>query len=98
MQFEYEMFGIIDNLVMIIGAITGCELEKYLPKRLQVKGVGTVIGAGLGNALSDWLGGVGAGNWDMANGTALGCIIALAFIPVILRVAKYFRVQQDDFK
>jgi hypothetical protein len=97
-DIDYIIFGIIDNLVMIIGAITGCELEKYLPKRLQVKGVGTVIGAGLGNALSDWLGGVGAGNWAMANQTALGCILALAFIPVILRVAKYFRVQQDDFK
>jgi len=98
MNFEYEIFGIIDNLVMIIGAITGCELEKYLPKRLQVKGVGTVIGACLGNALSDWLGGIGAGNWAMANGTALGCIIGLGFIPIVLRVAKYFRVQQDDFK
>jgi len=97
-MFEFIIFGIIDNLVMIIGAITGCELEKYLPKRLQVKGVGTVIGAGLGNATSDWLGGVGAGNFLMANGTALGCIIGLAFIPVILKIAKHFRVQQDDFK
>jgi len=87
MQFEYEMFGIIDNLVMIIGAMTGCELENYLPSRFQ-KGLGTVVGAGLGNATSDWLGGAGAGNLCMANGTALGCIIGLAFIPIILFIKR----------
>lgn len=87
MFLEYIIFGIIDNLVMIIGAMTGCELENYLPSRFQ-KGLGTVVGAGLGNALSDWLGGAGSGNLLMANGTALGCIIGLGFIPVILLIKR----------
>ena len=69
-MIEFIVFGIIDNLVMIIGAITGCEVEKYLPARFQ-KGLGAVVGAGIGNATSDWLGGVGAGNFLMANGTFL---------------------------
>jgi hypothetical protein len=86
-MLEFIIFGIIDNLVMIIGAMTGCEVEKYLPKQFQ-NGLGTVVGAGLGNATSDWLGGAGAGNLAMANGTALGCIIGLAFIPVILFLKK----------
>jgi len=86
-MIEFIIFGIIDNLVMIIGAMTGCELENYLPSRFQ-KGLGTVVGAGLGNATSDWLGGAGAGNLCMANGTALGCIIGLAFIPIILFIKR----------
>jgi hypothetical protein len=85
MNIEYIIFGIIDNLVMIIGAMTGIELESYLPKAFQ-KGLGVVVGAGLGNATSDWLGGAVAGNLGMANGTALGCIIGLAFIPAILLI------------
>ena len=89
-MIEFIVFGIIDNLVMIIGAITGCEVEKYLPARFQ-KGLGAVVGAGIGNATSDWLGGVGAGNFLMANGTALGCILALLFIPVIYYIQKHFK-------
>ena len=58
-MIEYIIFGIIDNLVMIIGAMTGYEVEKYLPSKFQ-KGLGAVIGAGIGNATSDWLGGVGS--------------------------------------
>ena len=86
MTLEYIIFGIIDNLVMIIGAMTGYEVEKFLPKSLQ-KGLGAVIGAGIGNATSDWLGGFVAGNLGMANGTALGCIIGLLFIPAILLIS-----------
>jgi len=90
MTIEYIIFGIIDNLVMIIGAMTGYEVERYLPKALQ-KGLGAVIGAGLGNATSDWLGGFVAGNLGMANGTALGCIIGLLFIPIIVLISNLRR-------
>ena len=73
-MFEYIVFGIIDNAVMILGAMTGYEVEKYLPKQLQ-KGLGAVFGAGIGS-------------WDLAFGTAIGCLIGLIFIPMFVYIGK----------
>ena len=80
-MLEYIIFGIVDNAIMILGAMTGLSVEKYLPPAFQ-KGIGTVVGAGLGNALSDFAGGASTASWDLATGTALGCIIGLIFIPI----------------
>ena len=85
---DYIIFGIVDNGVMLVGAFFGLELEKYFPKRFQV-GLGAVIGAGIGNALSDFMGGIASLNWPLAFGTGLGCIIALVMIPVFHRVQNY---------
>ena len=86
-MFEYIVFGIVDNAVMILGAMTGYEVEKFLPKQFQ-KGLGVVFGAGIGNAVSDFMGGAGTGSWDLAFGTALGCIIGLIFIPLFVMSGK----------
>jgi hypothetical protein len=44
---------------MIFGAFTGLEIEKYLPKKFQSGHLLIVIaGAGIGNAFSDFLGGL----------------------------------------
>jgi hypothetical protein len=86
-MLEFVTFGIIDNGIMILGAMCGLSLDKHLPSSLQ-KGLGAVIGAGLGNTLSDFLGGVGSLNMDLALGTALGCLIGLFFIPIIVTIGK----------
>jgi xanthine/uracil/vitamin C permease (AzgA family) len=72
---------------MLISAFFGLGLEKYLPKRFQV-GLGAVIGAGLGNALSDFMGGAVSLNWPLATGTGLGCLIALLAIPIFHKIQK----------
>ena len=87
MNIEYIIFGIVDNAIMLLGAFTGLEVEKFLPKSFQ-KGIGVTIGAGLGNATSDWFGGASTLNFELANGTALGCIIGLLLIPVFIYVGK----------
>ena len=74
---------------MILGAMTGLSVEKYLPKAFQ-KGIGTVMGAGIGNAVSDFMGGASTASWDLAFGTAFGCIIGLIFIPIFNTIAKKY--------
>ena len=79
---EYIIFGIIDNAVMLSGALFGVSIEKKFPKKLQSGFLGATIGAGLGNAFSDFLGGLGAANLSLAFGSAIGCLIALILIPI----------------
>ena len=79
---EGIVFGLIDNGIMIVGAFFGLGIEKFLPKRFQV-GLGAVIGAGIGNAVSDFFGGLGEGNLELACGTFIGCILALVCIPIL---------------
>ncbi len=86
-MLEFIIFGIVDNVIMILGALTGLSFEKYLPSRFQ-KGLGIVLGAGIGNAISDFLGGAVSFHWELAFGTAIGCIIALIIIPIYERLKK----------
>ena len=81
------VFGIIDNSIMIVGAFWGLSIEKILPKKIQV-GLGAIIGAGIGNAVSDFFGGLGEGNLELACGTFIGCIIALILIPIINKLRR----------
>ena len=85
---EYIIFGIIDNAVMLTGALYRYKIEKTLPKKLQTGFLGATIGAGLGNAFSDFLGGLGATNLSLAFGSAIGCLIALGIIPIYLKITK----------
>ena len=83
MFIDYLIFGIIDNLVMLLGLFFGLSIEKYFPKKYQVgSGFYGAIGAGLGNSFSDFCGGLGAGNIELAIGTGLGCLLALVVIPL----------------
>ena len=75
---------------MLVGAFFGLGLEKYLPKRLQV-GLGAVIGAGIGNAFSDFMGGIASLNLPLAFGTGLGCLIALIVIPIFYKIQEYLK-------
>lgn len=83
---EGLIFGAVDNAVLVFGAFTGLEIEKILPKRLQT-GLGAVIGAGLGNTISDTCGALLDPSMDsrMALGIAIGCVTSLVLIPLFAR-------------
>ena len=84
---DFIIFGIVDNAVMIAGAILGLSWERFMPKQLQ-NGLGGVLGAGIGNAISDFMGGAITASWGLAFGTAFGCIIGLLWIPIFLKLKK----------
>ena len=88
MLFEYIIFGIVDNAVMLSSALFGVSIEKKLPKKLQSGFLGATLGAGIGNAFSDFLGGLGATNIELALGSGLGCLIALVILPIYLAIKK----------
>jgi len=88
---DYIIFGIVDNGVMILGAFTGIEVEKYLPERFKMGALMPIVGAGLGNATSDFLGGLVALNMPLALGSGFGCILGLALIPLFNRKFKLSR-------
>ena len=85
-MLDFVIFGFIDNAVMLAGALAGISIEKKLPKKLQTGFLGATIGAGLGNTFSDFLGGLGATNLDLAVGSALGCLLALFLIPCYVKL------------
>ena len=81
-MIDYIIFGFIDNVVMLAGALYGVSIEKHFPKRYQTGFMGATVGAGLGNSFSDFMGGAGAMNMQLAVGSGLGCLIALSVIPL----------------
>ena len=93
---EYIIFGIIDNAVMLSGALFGISIERKFPKKLQTGYLGATLGAGLGNTFSDFLGWIGATNMDLAFGSAIGCIIALVLIPMHMLWIKRRIIKVDN--
>lgn len=85
---DYLIFGFVDNGIMLLGALYGLHIEKYFPKKYQV-GLGAVYGAGFGNAISDWAGGMASLNYGLAFGSLVGCLIALALVPALLKAKKF---------
>ena len=71
---------------VLVGALFGLEVERFLPGRFRV-GTGAVVGAGLGNAVSDTLAGLPI-SVEFGVGTGLGCLAALVLLPVLRRIRR----------
>ena len=93
----YIGFGVVDNGVLIVSAIFGFSFEDIINNALdkiphykiqtRVRGLSSaLLGGGIGNAISDFLGGFCV-SWQMAVGTFLGCLLVLlAFLPFIFTI------------
>jgi len=79
---EGLIFGLVDNGVLIATAYTGLELDKLFSGKSGA--LGAIVGAGLGNTLSDGLGAlIDPTLHGAVIGIVLGCLIPLVVIPVI---------------
>ena len=78
------IFGFIDNLFVIIGAHYGYELDKIFNFKCNAfdKKRNALLGAGLGNTVSDFLGAVFDPTMHgMVLGIFIGCLIPLVIVP-----------------
>jgi|TARA_B100001750_G_scaffold225945_1_gene218212 hypothetical protein len=82
------IFGFFDNFILLIGAYTGINIEKYIDQKAS--GVlGGVVGAGLANSISDGIGALIDPNMnDMFVGIVIGTILPLFLIPIIEKIRK----------
>ncbi len=75
---KFFKFGVVDNGLLIIMTALGVGMDAWIAKTLKVpKGWGPVMGASLGNALSDGVAGLADGT-----GPALGVTLG-ALLPVV---------------
>lgn len=77
-------FGLIDNGLLVAMALAGISLEDYIAKKVGVPGYGVLLGATLGNAVSDGVAALPQGT-KAAGGVTLGALIPV--IPLGIAVA-----------
>ena len=85
---DYIVFGIVDNFIVILGGVLGISIEAMLPKKFKMGLLLPVIACGVSNAVSDCMGGLASGNWRLALGTGLGCLVAFVFLPIMLLIKR----------
>ena len=92
----YYEYGNMDNFIVIIGAGLGANFDKFFVPSFLRNGIsrhtkvcGACVGGGLFNAISDFAGGMYAGDMELAIGTALGCLQVMILIPVIILLKQH---------
>jgi ABC-type uncharacterized transport system permease subunit len=79
-------YGLVDQGILMLGAYTGFEVDPYVTKWFKNArpGLGILLGAAIGNMVSDFLGAVcDPGMHDSIIGITNGCFIPLFAIPLV---------------
>lgn len=77
-------FGLIDNGLLVAMALAGISLEDYIADKVGVKGYGVLLGATIGNAVSDGVAAMPQG-LKAASGVTLGALLPV--VPLGIAVA-----------
>ena len=80
----------------ILGGVLGISIEAMLPQRFKMGLLLPVIACGISNAVSDWMGGMASGNWRLAFGTFIGCILAFVFLPPMLLIKRKLKKKNEE--
>lgn len=80
-------FGIIDNGLLVAMTLAGVSLEDQIAKAVGVKGYGAIMGAAVGNAISDGVAALPQG-YKAAAGVTLGCLLPVAPLAVAMFMGK----------
>jgi hypothetical protein len=79
-------YGLVDQGVLMLGAYLGWELDPWIASRIKGarNGLGVLIGALVGNTISDCLGAILDPDMRvMVLGITNGCLVPLLFVPLI---------------
>jgi len=80
-------FGIIDNGLLVAMTLAGVSLEDQIAKAVGVKGYGAIMGAAVGNAISDGAAALPQGT-KAAAGVTLGCLAPVIPLAVAMAMKK----------
>lgn len=80
------IFGFMDNFLLLLGAYTGLNIEKFFDNKS--KGLfGGLIGAGIGHVISNGIGAIIDPSMnDMVVGIVIGTAIPLLFVPILEKI------------
>ena len=89
------IFGLTDNGVLLICMYMGIGIDQWIQKIIYGESqgglLGAVLGATIGNTISDTIGAIMDPTMRTAvMGITLGCLIPIAFIPIIEWVRNSF--------
>lgn len=79
---QWIAFGALDNLILLGGVLVGADVGRYFERLHPVMGV--VLGALIGNAISDGVAGLAFGVVPAILVT-VGCLSVLVLIPLVAR-------------
>ena len=90
---KFLKFGVVDNGILVISTLAGGGMDAYIAKTLKVpRGWGPVMGAIVGNAISDGVAGMADGMVPAA-GVTVGALLPV--IPVFLAASAAQRSPDD---
>jgi len=88
-------FGVVDNGLLVLMTALGVGMDGWISNKLNIsKGWGPIMGATLGNAVSDGVAGLTDG-WKPALGVTLGCLVPV--VPVFM-VATLMKADPQEKK
>lgn len=98
MDLEMVAFGLVDNGILLLCMAFGLEIDRFipLPPTMRSAAARAVLGAVIGNALSDGVAGL-PGGYQAAVSVTVGCLLPLLGVPWVLgRMAKREMVCTSD--